>query len=380
MKAIVFHDKGDLRYEEDYPEPQLVNDTDVKLKVHYVGVCGSDLKEYTAGPIFFKPDGHPISGQRAPMVMGHEISAEVVSVGKAVTDFQVGDKVVVEVTGTCHDSDRFPEADRFGSEQCEACHSGNYNACDFLALTGLGFNDGGLAEYLVTDASKLVKFDENKIPMDVAALIQPIAVAWHAVRVSQFNKGDTALILGGGPIGLATLLALRGHEAGSIVISEPAEMRRKLALKLGAQVYDPTGKSVAETISDLKAMSPNGKGFNRSFDCSGFPATFETGIKTLTVRGVATNVAMWAKKVVEYEPMHVTFAEKYVTGSICFVKQDFEETVAAFESGLIPVDVARLLISSKVALSNGIAGGFDELLNNKAAHVKILFTPWDSLL
>ncbi|GMG56420.1 unnamed protein product [Ambrosiozyma monospora] len=198
--------------------------------------------------------------------------------------------------------------------------------------------------------------------------------------ISRVEEGHSALIIGGGPIGLTTLFALKGHKSGKIVISEPAKARRELAKSLGAEVYDPTGKSLQECVNDLKALSPNGAGFNRTYDCSGLPITFQTSIKTLTVRGIATNVAVWAHKHVEYEPMHITFSEMYVTGSICFVKKDFEESVKAFEDGLIPIDEVRKLITSKVYLRDGVEKGFKELINHKEKHVKILFSAFDELI
>ncbi|OUM51008.1 hypothetical protein BVG19_g89 [[Candida] boidinii] len=382
MKGIVFHGKGDLRYQEDFPEPQVVNPDDVKLEVFYTGICGSDLKEYTSGPIFFPKEGesHKISGNAGPQIMGHEVSAKVVEVGSGVEGFKVGDAVVVEVTGTCNDLERFPEAPRYGEPKCEACTMGAYNACDYLGLTGLGFSNGGLGEYMVTSYKKLIKFDNEKIPMDVAALIQPIAVSWHAVRVSKFEEGKSALVLGGGPIGLTTIFALKGNRAGDIVVSEPAKVRRELAEQLGVKTFDPTGKSPAECIEQLKKLSPSGTGFNFSYDCSGVPSTFEASVKTLMVRGVATNVAIWANKDVPFDPMHVTFAEKFVTGSICFVKSDFEEVVRAFESGYIPIDEVKKLITSKIHISEGIDNGFLELINHKEKHVKILFSPKEELL
>ncbi|EGW32915.1 polyol dehydrogenase, partial [Spathaspora passalidarum NRRL Y-27907] len=356
MKAIVYHDRGDVRYDPAFPEPNITRGDDVKIKVHYCGICGSDLKEYTDGPIFFSKKGtnNEISNLPYPQCMGHEISGEIIEVGKDVTNVVPGDKVVVEVTGTCFDRYRFPDSPGFDKPKCPSCHVGHYNACDYLGLTGLGFTDGGCSEYLVTAASKVIKFDENIIPMDVAALVQPIAVSWHAVRVSRFVEGQSALILGGGPIGLTTIFALKGHKVGHIVLSEPALARRQLAEKLGVEVFDPTGKSVEQCVTELRAMSPNGHGFNYSYDCSGVPATFETGLKTLNIRGTATNVAVWAHKSVSYFPMETTFSEKVVTGSICFVKEDFEDSIAAIQSGLISVDELKLLITSVIKLEDGV--------------------------
>lgn len=377
MKAIVYHDKGDVRYHDDFREPVIRHGEDVKVKIHYCGICGSDLKEYTDGPIFFPESDktNPISDLPYPQAMGHEMSGEVVEIGKDVKDFEIGDKVVVEVTGTCQDRDRFPEAANEFEGKCSACQDGLYNACDKLALQGLGVDDGGLSEYCVTSYKKLIKFDESIIPMDVAALIQPIAVSWHAVRVSHFKPGQSALILGGGPIGLTTILALKGQQVNKIVVSEPAKIRRDLAEKLGAIVFDPTDKSKEECIRELKKLSPDGNGFEHSYDCSGVPITFDIALQCLKVRGCFTNIAIWSNKSVPVYPQQITFQEKFITGSICFVKQDFEEVVDAFHKKRIPIDEVKLLITSKVHLSNGVEQGFDELINHKEKHVKILFSP-----
>lgn len=379
MKALVYYDRRDVRYEDNYPEPQITRANDVKVKIHYCGICGSDLKEYTDGPIFFSAKGerNPISNRSAPQCMGHEMSGEIIEVGENVSGLKPGDKVVVEVTGTCKDSVRFPNSKQHGKEMCEACQEGVYNACIYLGLTGLGFTDGGFAEYVVTDASKILKFDDKKIPMDIAALIQPLAVSWHAVRVPDFKKGECALILGGGPIGLTTIFALKGHQASSIVVSEPALARRQLAEKLNVKAFDPTGKGVEQCVDELVKLSPDGRGFDKVFDCSGVEDTFKISQKALKVRGTAVNVAIWAHKPIDYYPMDVTFTEKFLTGSICFVKQDFADVIKTIEKGLIDQEELKHLITSVIHLEDGVDMGIKELLVNKQKHIKILFSPKD---
>ncbi|KGU36060.1 (R,R)-butanediol dehydrogenase/diacetyl reductase [Candida albicans P75063] len=379
MKAIVYHDRGDIRYDPNFPDPQIIRSDDVKIKVHYCGICGTDLKEYSDGPIFFPPKGelNEISQMESIQVMGHEISGEVIAIGDDVTNVKVGDKVVVEVTGTCLDRHRYQDPKNGDSPKpnCPSCVSGNYNACDYLALIGCGFANGGCAEYLVVASSKVIAFDQDKIPMDIAALIQPIAVSWHAVKVSNFKPGSNALILGGGPIGLTTIFALKGNQVSQIVLSEPALARRQLAEKLGVITFDPTGKSIEQCVEDLKKLSPGGYGYEYSYDCSGVKATFETGLKTLKIRGCATNVAIWAHKSIPLYPMEITLSEKMLTGSICFVKKDFEESIKAIENGLISIDELKMLITSKIHLQDGIEKGFLELINHKEKHIKILFSP-----
>lgn len=377
MRAVVYYGPKNVQFEANYPEPTLQTATDVKVKIHYCGICGSDLHEYKDGPTFFATEGenHAISNKAYPHVMGHEMSAEVVEVGSEVSDLSVGDSVVVEVTGTCFDRKRFADSPTAGASMCEACTDGHYNACTYLGLTGLGFTDGGFAEYVVTERKKLVKFDNSKIPYDVAALIQPLAVSWHAVRTSSFEEGQTALVLGGGPIGLTTIFALKGHGASRIVVSEPSASRREIARSLGVEVFDPTGILVEDATVTLKKLSLDGFGFHRSYDCSGVPATFETSIKALRIRGVATNVAVWAHRPIDYYPMMTTWSEKSVRGSICFVKQDFEEVVNAIEQGRISITELSLLITARVSLERCVKEGFEGLLANKAVHIKMLFSP-----
>lgn len=377
MRAIVYYGPKNIQFRDDYPEPQLKTTSDVKLKVHYCGICGSDLHEYQSGPTFFAKEGenHAISNKAYPHVMGHEISAEVVAIGSAVKDFSVGDSVVVEVTGTCFDRDRFEDSPTAGEEMCGACKDGHYNACKFLGLTGLGFSDGGFAEYVVTDAKKLVKFDSTKIPYDIAALIQPLAVSWHAVRTSGFVKGSSALVLGGGPIGLTTILALKGHGAGKIVVSEPSAGRRALAERFGVETFNPLSMPHEKTLETLKLLAPDKLGFHYSYDCAGTQSTFDGSIRLLRIRGVATNVAVWAHKPIDYFPMVATWSEIWLRGSICFVKQDFEEVAKALEEGKIDLKDLEMLITARICLEKAVTDGFDELLRDKEKHIKMLFSP-----
>ena len=112
---------------------------------------------------------------------------------------------------------------------------------------------------------------------------------------------------------------MKGNQVSNC-LSEPALARRQLAEKLGVITYDPTGKSIEQCVEDLKII-PGGYGYEYSYDCSGVKATFETGLKTLKIRGCATNVAIWAHKSIPLYPMEITLSEKMLTGSICFVKK-----------------------------------------------------------
>lgn len=379
MKAIVYYDNQDIKYHESFPEPEINHETEVKIKVEYCGICGTDLHEYSSGPFFFKDKRSEISNHSKVQCMGHEICGEIVEMGAKVTSLKMGEKVVIEPNGTCLDRHRFPDAPNFGKEKCCACSEDRRNACDHIGFIGLGFTDGGFADYCVVGEEHVIPYPDSYISAEVAALTEPLAVAWHAVRTSNFEPGQLALVLGGGPIGLAAIISLRGHKAGKIVVSEPSKSRRLMAEKFGAETFDPTEYGGNDEYADtLKKCTPDGFGFNYSYDCCGLPASFDVSVKALRTFGTATNIAIWpSKETVPFSPMDVTLKMKTVTGSMCNTRLDFEQIIEAYKRGLIQPEEVRMLITGIVHLEDGIEKGFKELINNKDKHIKILLTPKD---
>ena len=182
MRAARWYKAKDVRV-EDVEEPQVKNDT-VKIKVKWCGICGSDLHEYLAGPIFIPVDKpHPITGDVAPVIMGHEFSGEVVEIGKDVTNVKVGDRVVVEPMDVCG--------------TCPACTSGQYNLCSSLGFHGLAGGGGGFSEY-TTFLAKFVHKIPDSLSYEKAALIEPMSVALHSLRVGNFTIGQSAIVTGAG--------------------------------------------------------------------------------------------------------------------------------------------------------------------------------------
>ncbi|QPG76286.1 hypothetical protein FOA43_003672 [Brettanomyces nanus] len=374
MKGLLYYNRGDLRFSEEVPEPKVVNDNDVKIKVAYCGICGTDLHEYLEGPIFFPKAGKKdkISGFELPLCPGHEMSGVVVEVGDKVTHVKKGDHVVIEATSHCSDKARYKETMKQGLPFCSACKAGKPNICKDLNFLGLGTGSGGFGQYVVYGSDHVLKLPEF-VPLDTAALVEPISVAWHAVEQANFKPGQTALVIGGGPIGLASILALKGHKASRIVCSEPALMRRQFAERLGAEVFNPMEHK--DTVGDLKALVPETEGFDAAFDCSGIPITFQTSIDALGHGGIAVNVAIWADKPIQYNPMSLTYQEKLATGSMGYVVKDFAEVIEAIANGLIPLESVRVLITGKVSAQDTVEKGFNELINHKESNVKILVTP-----
>ncbi|KAG7854693.1 hypothetical protein KL919_004975 [Ogataea angusta] len=376
MKGLLYYGTNDIRYSETVPEPEIKSPKDVKIKISYCGICGTDLKEFTypEGPVLFPKKGTKdrISGYELPLCPGHEFSGTVVEVGSGVTSVKPGDRVAVEATAHCSDKARYKDTVAQDSELCIACKSGSPNCCASLSFCGLGGASGGFAEYVVYGEDHMVKLPDS-IPDDIGALIEPIAVSWHAVERARFQPGQTALVLGGGPIGLATILALHGHQAGKIVCSEPALIRRQFAQELGAEVFDPSKCDDANAA--LKALVPENEGFHAAFDCSGIPQTFTTSIVATGPSGIAVNVAIWGDHPIGFMPMSLTYQEKYATGSMCYTVKDFQQVVEALENGLIPMDKARKMITGKVNLRDAVEKGFKRLIEHRETNVKILVTP-----
>ncbi|GMM32056.1 (R,R)-butanediol dehydrogenase [Martiniozyma asiatica (nom. inval.)] len=374
MKGLLYYGKEQLRYSEDIEEPQIKNGNDVKVKVAYCGICGTDLHEYLDGPIFF-PEGNScsaISGKKLPLCPGHEFSGIVSEVGSDVTRVKPGDRVVVEATSHCSDRYRYPNDISQDLGLCAACNAGKPNCCKFLSFVGLGTDHGAFGQYVVYGEDHMLKIPDY-LPLDLAALVEPLSVAWHAVRCADFKPGQSAVVLGGGPIGLCTILALKGHQAGKIVCSEPAAIRRDFAKKLGVEVFNPN--DYEDPIYELKNMLPETEGFTASFDCSGIQKTFDTSIDVLGPGGTAVNVAIWPNKPVQYVPMCLTYQEKRATGSMCYVTQDFADVIKAIEAKLITMEEMKLLITGKVDARDAIEGGFMQLINHKETSVKILIAP-----
>jgi (R,R)-butanediol dehydrogenase / meso-butanediol dehydrogenase / diacetyl reductase len=375
MKGLLYYGREQLRYSEDIVEPQIKNPNDVKVKIAYCGICGTDLHEYLDGPIFFPTPGSKseISGKELPLCPGHEFSGIVDSIGSSVTTVKPGDRVVVEATSHCSDRERYKdEIENKDLSFCAACKVNKPNCCKRLSFVGLGTDHGAFGQYVVYGEDHMLKIPDD-LPLDLAALVEPLSVAWHAVNCANFKPGQTAVVLGGGPIGLCTILALKGHQAGRIVCSEPAAIRRDLAEKLGAETFNPMEHD--DPILSLKNLLPETEGFAASFDCSGIQKTFDTSIDVLGPGGTAVNVAIWPNVPIQFVPMCLTYQEKQATGSMCYVTKDFKEVLEAIESGLIQKESMKLLVTGKVEAKDAVEGGFMQLINHKETNVKILIAP-----
>ena len=229
MRAARYFDRGDIRI-QDIAEPEVQPGT-VGIDVAWCGICGTDLHEYLEGPIFVPAAGHPhpVSGESAPITLGHEMSGTVYAVGEGVDDLAIGDSVVVEP---------------YIIDPKESTEPGsNYHLTPNMNFIGLAGRGGGLGEKIVVE--RRWAHPVGDIPLDEAALIEPLSVGYHAFVRSGAQSGDIALIGGAGPIGLLTAAILKAHGL-TVIISEPSSLRRQKAIDTGVadHALDPMAVDV----------------------------------------------------------------------------------------------------------------------------------------
>jgi (R,R)-butanediol dehydrogenase/meso-butanediol dehydrogenase/diacetyl reductase len=315
MQAAVYYGREDLRLEA-VPEPEPAAG-EVKLRVHYNGICGSDLHEYYDGPITTRETPHPLTGVANPVILGHELCGEVVALGAGVEDLARGDLITVEPFETCG--------------HCVYCGSGQYNHCPLLALHGYNRAGGGLAEYTVVKRAMAHRLPTGVSSMQ-GALIEPLAIAWHTANRCQVQAGQTVAIHGAGPIGVGVFLTLRRRGVETIIV-DPSPVRRAVLAALGARsLLDPGACNVVAAIRDLT----RGRGAHASVDAAGVAASFQAMLHGTRIDGTAVVVAIHHQPV-SIAPFDLLMPEVRLTGVAMSVNA-FPSVIDEMARGVYPLD------------------------------------------
>ncbi len=350
MKAALYYGKEDIRIEE-VAEPQLRPGT-VKIAPAYNGICGSDLHLFHEGPMPPAPTAdtpHPLSGETLPVILGHEFSGVVEELGKGVERLAVGDRVVVEplmVDGTC-----------------PACKAGKYNLCKqmgFIGISGLG---GGLSEQIVVEQRWVHPVGD--MPLDQAAMIEPLSVALHSVKHAGVKPGQTAVIGGAGPIGLLVAAVLKAKGLTTIV-SEMSAARRDKALSSGVAdvVVDPASEDLAAVVAERTG----GAGADVAFDAAGASVVVAQLLGVLAAGGRLEVVAIHTKPVALDITAQLTMQDRVMGSSIGYA-HDHAEAIELVHTR--KVHLAQF-ITSKIKVDDVVEQGIERLVTNKDNEVKIL--------
>jgi L-iditol 2-dehydrogenase len=289
---------------EDVPIPR-VSAEEVLVKVRRIGVCGSDIHVFHGR--------HPYTSY--PVIQGHELSGEAAAVGGNVADFVVGDRVTLQPQVTCG--------------RCYACLGGNYHICDDLKVMGFQ-TDGGAREFFAVDANKLLKLPEG-MSLDEGAMIEPAAVAVHALRRAGDISGKKILILGAGPIGNLTAQVAKGKGASRVMVTDLSGFRLEAARKCGVDCCVNAG------TSDLEEKLISCFGPERAdliLECVGTNETIEQAIHVARKGTDIIVVGVFGAKVAVDMGL-VQDRELRLIGTLMYQRPDFIEAIGLAKDGKI---------------------------------------------
>jgi len=354
MKAAVWHGRRDIRI-EDFPDPPAPATGEVKIRVTWCGICGTDLEEYLYGPLYIPVDKpNPLTGRKAPMILGHEFVGSVVEVGPGVENFKVGDVITPDTLIHCG--------------ECYWCRRHQVHQCEKLAILGL-MTDGGFAEYVNAPTYMCFHLPSGVSP-EVAVLAEPASVAVRANRLARTSFGDTVAVLGAGTIGLLCLQTAFLAGASQVYVLEVESSRRQIAAQLGAtQVFDPRAVDPVAAIKDLTG----GRGVDVVLEAGGNAETIALAPKLARKRGRVALLTL------HNEPVPINFFplvcdEIQLIGSFSHIyDEDFAAAVTLLGSRRIN---AEPFITGRIALDDMVEKGLEELIANKATHLKILVSPY----
>jgi len=315
MLAAVLHGIKDLRVEER-PVPELALGK-VLLRIRRAGICGTDVH-------YFEEGRFGQFAMSAPFILGHEITGEVVAVADGVTQPTVGQRVVVNPAFQCG--------------QCDYCRSGRGNLCRRVRMLGSASTkpptNGAFSEYLLIGAEQCFPIPAQ---MDdgLAAMMEPFAVALHALRRAGSVAGKQVIVTGGGPIGLLTVIAARAYGATTIALSDPVAERRQIALAVGADsVLDPMDASLKDRVAAL-----TGDGFDMLFEASGAPPALKQAFELVRRGGTLVQIGVFSAPEIALPVNQLLVRELQFIGSFRYgnVWEEAIRVVAAGRVNLQPL-------------------------------------------
>ncbi|MEV4497839.1 alcohol dehydrogenase catalytic domain-containing protein [Micromonospora arborensis] len=309
MKAVVYRGARNLGIEDR--DPEAPGRGQVRIEVAYTGICGTDLHIYHG-------DMDARVGDSA--IIGHEMSGRIAAIGEDVTGWNVGQAVTVMPTRPCG--------------RCAACKRGNSHVCHAMNFLGID-SPGAMQSYWNVPAELVLPLPEE-LPLDHAALVEPVAVAVHDVRRGNVTADDQVVVVGGGPVGVLIATVARGRGA-RVLLVEPDPFRREVAEGIGIDTVDPRTTDVVALVNDRT----DGAGADIAFEVSGSAAGVTTAVDVLTTRGRLVMVA------IHPQPREVNlhrffWRELELLGARLYQRDDMVEAIRLVAAGEIP---ARQLIS-----------------------------------
>jgi 2-desacetyl-2-hydroxyethyl bacteriochlorophyllide A dehydrogenase len=308
MPAAVYQSPGVVTV-EDRPVPR-PGPGQVLVEVDHCGICGSDIHILLEGWV-----------NQPGLIAGHEYTGTIVALGDGVTGWEEGDRIVGGPSPKCG--------------RCRRCLEGKPSQCENREGSIAHASDGAFAQYILVRSAALVQLPEGLSLRD-AALAEPLAVALHGMTRSGITEGDSAMVIGAGPIGALTIAALVAKGIGPVTAVEPGERRRELARALGADsVLDPSELPTfppwePERISDLAV--------HVVLECSGKKAAMEAGFNQLRRGGTLALVGA-GMEAPSFDPNRFLLNELSIRGSFVYDLDGFQRALELLASGSLPTDL-----------------------------------------
>jgi L-iditol 2-dehydrogenase len=338
MKALVYEGAWQMPLREI--EAPAAGPEEVVVAVRAVGVCGSDVHGFTGS-----------TGRRYPgIIMGHEFTGSITAVGAGISDHQVGDRVVVHPLLTCG--------------TCELCLAGRPNVCVNRTMIGM-HRHGAYAEAVSVPRRQLHQLPAN-LSWEHGALVEPLAVALHAVNATPLQLMERVVVVGAGPIGLLALLAARLKGAGTIIVTDRSQHRLELARRLGADVVVNVAEQ--DVVAAVHAAT-GGAGAHAAIEAVGIAPTVQQALAVTRIGGQVTWIGNSAPEVT-LNMQHVVTREITIRGVYGF-NAEFAQAIELLASRRI--DVAPL-IEQTAPLAEGPQLVHD-LAKGKLEAVKVVLTP-----
>ncbi|MCG7504777.1 2,3-butanediol dehydrogenase [Mesorhizobium retamae] len=353
MKALRFHAAKDLRVEDIGKPAAQPPAGQVLVRNRFVGICGTDLHEYAYGPIFIPTEPHPFTGAHGPQILGHEFGGVVEAVGEDVDNLAVGDRVSVQPLIMPRSGDYY--ADR-----------GLFHLSTDLALAGLSWQWGGMAEYATLNAYNVQKIPDE-MSDEEAALVEPTAVAVYACDRGGVTAGNSVLVTGAGPIGVLTLLAARAAGAAQLFVSDINDARLEFARSILPDVItiNPARDSPGEVV---RSLTEGQVGCDVAIECVGNEHALKACADAVRKQGVVVQTGLHPHE----NPLdwfQVTFKDIDIRGSWAYPTHYWPRVIRLIASGLLP---AKRVVTKRIKLDDAVKEGFDALLDPSGRHLKIL--------
>lgn len=304
MNALFF--TGDKAFALQPHQPQPPKPGEVQLRVAYCGVCGTDVHIY---------HGAMAHRLKLPQVIGHEVSAQIEALGEGVTSWQIGDRVTVRPLQ--------PGLD-------DPSDNGHRHIGKNLTFIGID-SPGGMQSHWNVPAHTLHRLPDS-LSLQLGALIEPLAVACHDVRLGELQAGEQAVVIGGGPIGMLIALVAK-HKGANVLISEPNPARLELAQSLGLATVNPKETDLATEVERFT----NGTMADVVFEVSGVAAGVQAMTQVARARGRIVMVAIHS----EPKPVDLFrffWRELRLIGARVYEPEDFEQAIQLAASGELPLE------------------------------------------